>query len=79
MGFLIIAEALKVKAFLNEDPKRTYLHVSQHFKVTKARISQLMKIAEVLPQDFVDYIGRRVGGYILGRTAEKIKGGIMNS
>lgn len=54
----IVAEALKVKAFLNEDPQRTYLHASQRFKVTKARISQLMKIADVLPQEFVDYMGR---------------------
>ena len=54
----IVAEALKVKAFLTEDPQRTYLHASQRFKVSKARISQLMKIADVLPQGFVDYMGR---------------------
>ncbi len=54
----IVAEALKVKAFLTEDPQRTYLHASQHLKVTKARISQLMKIADVLPQEFVEYMGR---------------------
>ncbi|MBI5560848.1 MAG: hypothetical protein HY883_06200 [Deltaproteobacteria bacterium] len=54
----IVAEALKVKAFLTEDPQRTYLHASQRFKVTKARISQLMKIADVLPREFVDYMGQ---------------------
>ena len=54
----IVAEALKIKAFLTEDPQRTYLHASQRFKVTKARISRLMKIADVLPQGFVDYMGR---------------------
>ena len=32
----IVTEALKIKAFLSEDPKRTYRHASQHFKVTKA-------------------------------------------
>lgn len=53
----IVAEPLKVKAFLNEDPQRTYFHASQRFKVTKARISQLMKIVEVLPGDFMAYIG----------------------
>ncbi len=52
----IVAEALKVKAFLTEDPQRTYRHASQRFKVTKARISQLMKIADILPQEFVDYM-----------------------
>lgn len=54
----MVSEALKVKAFLTEDPQRTYLHASQRFKVTKARISQLMKIADVLPREFVDYMGR---------------------
>lgn len=44
----IVAEALKVKAFLNEAPQRNYRHASQCFKITKARISQLMKIADVL-------------------------------
>ncbi len=54
----IVAEALKVKAFLTEDPQRTYRHASQRFKVTKARISQLMKIADVLPRNFVAYMER---------------------
>lgn len=39
-------------------PHRPYLHASQRFKVTKARISQLMKIAYALPQEFVEYTGR---------------------
>lgn len=54
----IVAEALKVKAFLAEDPQRTYRHAGERIKVTKARISQSMKIAEVLPEDFVAYMGR---------------------
>lgn len=53
----IVAEALKVKAFLTEDPQRTYTNASQRFRVTKARISQLMKIVDVLPEDFVEYMG----------------------
>lgn len=53
----IAAEALKVKAFLTEDPQRTYRHAGERFKVTKARISQLMKIADVLPGEFVEYMG----------------------
>lgn len=74
----IVAEALKVKAFLNEDPQRTYLHASQRFKVTKARISQLMKIIEVLPKDFVDRMGRCHDQIVIkrfpGRTLLKIAG-----
>ena len=54
----MVSEALKIKAFLTEDPQRTYRHAVKRFKVTKARISQLMKIAEVLPEEFVDYMGR---------------------
>jgi hypothetical protein len=38
----IVAETLKVRAFLTEDPQRTYLHASWRFKVTKTKISQLM-------------------------------------
>ncbi len=73
----IVAEALKVKAYLNEDPQRTYRHTRERFKVTKARISQLMKIADVLPQEFVAYMGgcqdqvviRRFSGKTLLRIA----------
>jgi len=73
----IVAEALKVKAFFNEDPMRTFRHASQRFKVSKARISQLMKIVEVLPDDFVEYMGhcrdevliRRFSGKTLLRIA----------
>ena len=42
-----VAEALRAKAFLGEDTERTYLHASQRFKVTKARISTQFKITEV--------------------------------
>ncbi len=89
----IVAEALKVKAFLTEDPQRTYRHASQRFKVTKARISQLMKIVEVLPEDFVAYMEtckdevlvRRFSGKTLLRVAglespkrrEKVIGHLM--
>ena len=73
----IIAEALKVREFFVEDPMRTFLHASQHFKVSKARISQLMKIVSVLPEDFVEYmrycqdedIIRRFSGKTLLRIA----------
>ncbi|MBI5237508.1 MAG: hypothetical protein HY887_03690 [Deltaproteobacteria bacterium] len=68
----MVSEALKVKAFLNEDPQRTYLHASQRFKVTKARISQLMKIADVLPQEFVDYMGRCQDQNLIKRFSGKI-------
>jgi len=73
----IVVEALKVKAFFTEDPERNFRHASQHFKVSKARISQLMKIVSVLPEDFVAYmehcrdetIIRRFSGKTLLRIA----------
>lgn len=73
----IIAEALKVREFFEEDPTRLFNHASQHFKVSKARISQLMKIVSVLPEDFVEYmrhchdedIIRRYSGKTLLRIA----------
>jgi len=53
----IAAEALKVRDFLAQDPKRSYLHASRNFNVTRARISQLMKIVKTLPTDFIEQIG----------------------
>ena len=38
--------------------KSLYRHAREHFKVTKARISQLMKIADVLPEEFMGCMGR---------------------
>lgn len=67
----IVAEALKVKSFLNEDHQRTYLHASQHFKVTKARISQFMKIVNVLPGEFVDHMGSCQDQTVISRFSGK--------
>jgi len=67
----IVAEALKVKAFFSEDPQRTFRHVSQRFKVSKARISQLMKIVGVLPDDFVEYMGHCRDEVLISRFSEK--------
>ncbi len=49
----IIKQSLKVQQFLAEDPTRSYLHASRHFKVSRPRISQLMKIADNLPPNFL--------------------------
>lgn len=73
----IVGEALKIQAFFTEDPQRTLRHASQHFKVSKARICQLMKIVDVLPEDFVKYMGhcqdltliKRFSGRMLLRIA----------
>jgi hypothetical protein len=74
----IIAEALKVRTFFTDDPMRTFHHASQHFKVSKARISQLMKIVSVLPEDFVEYMRHRQDEDIIrkfsGKTLLRIAG-----
>lgn len=67
----IIAEALNIKSFLTEDPQRTYWHAGKRFKVTKARISQLMKIAGVLPQEFLDYMRRCEDQNVIKRFSGK--------
>ena len=49
----IIREALNVKDFLTENPQNTYTDAGQHFNLTRARISQLMKIVHELPAPFI--------------------------
>jgi len=60
----IAAEALEVRGFLAQDPERSYLHASQNFNVTRARISQLMKIVKALPTDFIEQIGHADDHYL---------------
>lgn len=50
----IIREALNIKDFLSENPQRTYTDAGQHFHLTRARISQLMKIVHELPAPFIE-------------------------
>ena len=50
----IVIEALRVQAYLEEAPSRTQTDAGHHFKVTRARISQLSKIVNNLPDDFIE-------------------------
>lgn len=49
----IVSQAVLVRSFLNENSQRSYLHASQQFRITRARVSQLMKIVNNLPGDFI--------------------------
>lgn len=49
----IISQAVRIRRFLDENPQRSYLHASRHFCITRARVSQLMKIVYNLPGDFI--------------------------
>lgn len=46
--------ALIVKDFLTENPQKTYVDAGQHFNLTRARISQLMKLVHELPAPFIE-------------------------
>ena len=67
----ILAEALKVKDYLNQDTQRSYIAASYHFRVSRARISQLMKIANNLPDDFIAKIGQTDDQALLRRFSGK--------
>ena len=54
----IVAEALKVRDFLAADPKLGYRHAAIEFGITKARISQLLKILKALPPEFIAYMAK---------------------
>jgi len=49
----IVSQAVNVRSYLNENSQRSYLHASQRFRMTRARVSQLMKIVNNLPSDFI--------------------------
>lgn len=54
----IIAKALEIRAYIEADPQRTFRNAAIRFKVTRARISQMMKIVETLPSDFIVHMGQ---------------------
>jgi len=49
--------AVKVNAYLAQNPQRTYTSAGNHFGVTRGHISQLMTIHEKLPDDFIEKMG----------------------
>lgn len=50
----IVAEALRFRHYLTENPSRTYEETGRHFGVSRARVSQLMGILRQLPKNFLD-------------------------
>ena len=67
----MLAEALKVKDYLSQDTQRSYPDASHHFQVSRARISQLMKIANNLPEDLIARIGQSDDQALLRRFSGK--------
>ena len=72
----IVAKALEIKAYIEVEPQRTFLDAAVHFKVTRSRISQMMKILEKLPPDLTPRISLSTDRTLLnrfsGRTLLKI-------
>ena len=72
----IVAKALEIKAYIEAEPQRTILDAAVHFKVTRSRISQMMKVIEALPTDFIGQIGQSTDRQLLnrfsGRTLQRI-------
>jgi hypothetical protein len=72
----IIAQAVRIRHFLTEDAQRSYLHASQEFRITRARVSQLMKIVDNLPSDFIAQMAecqdQRLIGRFSGKTLHRI-------
>jgi len=77
----IVAEALKVQDFLFSDPSRSYRHAAEEFGITKARISQLLRILKAMPPEFVAHMAvcnereelKRFSGKELLRMAGRTK------
>lgn len=68
----IVKEALKIKVFLNDDLERSYASAAQQFKVSRARISQLMKIIENVPEDFITKMAESDDQNMLKRFSGKV-------
>ena len=68
----IIAKAQVIKAYIEAKPQRTHLDAAIHFKVTRGRISQMMKIVETLPADFINHMSQTQDRKMLNRFSGKI-------
>lgn len=67
----IIARANEIKAYIEAKPQRTHLDAALRFKVTRARISQMMKIVDTLPSDFITHMSQTQDRKTLNRFSGK--------
>ena len=68
----IVKEALQVKTFLNEDLERSHAAAGARFKVSRARICQLMRIVENIPEDFITKLSESDDQNLLKRFSGKM-------
>ncbi len=67
----IVRIALDVKAYLTINPNSTQTMVAEHYKLTRARISQLLKIVDNLPAHFIRKIEESEDPILLRRFSGK--------
>jgi len=63
--------ALDVKAYLASNPGASHSDAAKQFKVSRARISQLLKIADNVPSTFIEKLSRSVDVILLKRFSGK--------
>jgi hypothetical protein len=52
----IITEALKIREYLRQDSSRSFRHAAEHFGISRARVSQLMRMLKHLPGELIDQL-----------------------
>jgi len=67
----IVAMTVQVREYLVENLERTQTAASNHFGVTRARVSQLMIIIESLPDDFISIMRTTKDQSLLKRFSGK--------
>jgi len=63
--------ALNVKAYMEVNPGHSYSLVAENFNVSRARISQLLKIIDNLPTDFITKLQQTEDPIMLRRFSGK--------
>ena len=67
----LITEAMKFHDYLTEDPQRTFFDASREFKVTRSWVSQLMKLVDNLPENFLNDMKSCIDQTIIKRFSGK--------
>lgn len=67
----IIKFAIEVKEFLTANPNRTYKSAASKFNISRARISQLMKILNTLPPGLIIHLKNCKNNEILRKFSGK--------
>jgi len=67
----IVKITLDVKAYIEINPEHSYSLMVENFNVSRARISQLLKIIDNLPTNFITKLQETEDPILLRRFSEK--------